>query len=160
MPKSNNFSSAIASTGSFLPKKIVTNDDLAKTLDTSDEWIFTRTGIKSRHISDETETTAIMAANAGIQALSKNKTIVPSDIDGIIVATTTPDSTFPSVAAKVQALLNIKNAFAFDIQAVCSGFLYALHLADSLIKARSAKNILIVGSDRMSKIVDWKDRST
>jgi 3-oxoacyl-[acyl-carrier-protein] synthase III len=160
MYKINSILSAVTSTGSYLPKKTVTNDDLAKTLNTSDEWIFTRTGIKTRHISDETETTAIMAANAGKQALKKNKKIIASDIEGIIVATTTPDMTFPSVAAKVQALLNIKSAFAFDIQAICSGFLYALHVANSLIKSGTAKNILVIGSERMSKILNWEDRST
>jgi 3-oxoacyl-[acyl-carrier-protein] synthase-3 len=148
--------SSVISTGSYLPKKIVTNDDLSTMLDTSDEWIFTRTGIRERHVSDETETTSFMAASAGAQALERNKAI----IDGIIVATTTPDLTFPSVAAKVQALLNIENAFAFDIQAVCSGFIYALHIANSLIKSGSAKNILVIGAERMSKILDWTDRST
>ena len=160
MHKANTISSLITSTGSYLPKKIVTNNDLSKTLDTSDEWIFTRTGIKARHFSDETETTAVMATNAGKQALKKNKDITASDIDGIIVATTTPDLTFPSVAAKVQALLSIKNAFAFDVQAVCSGFLYALHTANSFIKSGTAKNILVIGSDRMSKVLDWTDRGT
>ena len=156
----NIISSAIISTGSYLPQKVITNDDLAKTLNTSDEWIVTRTGIKARHISSKTETTSFMAENAARQALKKNKRINVSDIDGIIVATTTPDLTFPSVAAKVQALLNIKNAFAFDIQGVCSGFLYALYIADSLIKTKSVKNILVIGSEKMSKILDWKDRST
>jgi 3-oxoacyl-[acyl-carrier-protein] synthase-3 len=152
--------SSIVSTGSYLPKKIVTNDDLSKKLETSDEWIFSRTGIKARHISDEGETTAVMAANAGRKALENAKGLTANDIDGIIVATTTPDLTFPSVASKVQALLNIRGAFAFDIQAICSGFLYALHVANSLIKSKAAKNILVIGSERMSKILDWQDRST
>ena len=159
MLKNKTFSNIIA-TGSYLPKKIVPNEDFTKTLDTSDEWISTRTGIKKRHIASETETTSDMAANASRIAIKNSKKITKNDIDGIIVATTTPDLTFPSVAARLQALLNINNCFAFDIQAVCSGFLYALHVADSLIKSQSAKNLLVIGVDKMSKILDWQDRST
>ncbi|NRA73257.1 MAG: ketoacyl-ACP synthase III [Rickettsiales bacterium] len=153
-------SSTIIATGSYLPKKVVTNDDFTKTLDTSDEWIFSRTGIKSRHIASDTETTSVMATNAAKKAIKNSKEINADSIDGIIVATTTPDLTFPSVAAKVQALLNIKKAFAFDVQAVCSGFLYALHVADSLLKTSTAENILVIGADKMSKILNWSDRST
>ena len=154
-----NKKSVIISTGSYLPEKIMTNYDFEKIMETSHQWILERTGIIKRHIAEEHETTSYMATEAAKSALNKidNKY---KDIDVIIVATTTPDKTFPSVAALVQANLNIKNAFAFDIQAVCSGFVYALSLADNLIKTGEAKNILVIGADKMSKIVDWKDRST
>jgi 3-oxoacyl-[acyl-carrier-protein] synthase-3 len=160
MPNISIISSAITSTGSYLPKKIVTNDELAQRIDTSNEWIFSRVGIKARHIADDTETTSMMAAKAAERAIEANNIITKDDIDGIIVATTTPDLTFPAVAAKVQASLGIENIFAFDIQAVCSGFLYSLFVANNIIKSGAAKNILVIGSDRMSKILDWKDRST
>lgn len=151
--------SYILSTGSYLPEKIVTNDDLAKVLDTSDEWITTRTGIKQRHIASESEPTSYMAAKAAERAISKAG-ISKSDIDAIIVATTTPDKTFPSTAAIAQGILGIQNAPAFDIQAVCSGFVYALSIADNMIRAGGYKNILVIGADKMSSIIDWKDRST
>jgi 3-oxoacyl-[acyl-carrier-protein] synthase-3 len=151
--------SVIISTGSYLPKKIVTNDDLSKIVETSDEWISSRTGIKQRHISEEKETTSYMAAEAAKKAISKSG-LTSRDIDLIIVATTTPDSTFPATACKVQDAIGAKNAAAFDLQAVCSGFLYGLSVADSMIKGGSFKNILIIGADKMSSVIDWKDRST
>jgi 3-oxoacyl-[acyl-carrier-protein] synthase-3 len=151
--------SVITSTGSYLPKKVITNDDLSKTLDTSDDWIFSRVGIKTRHIADEQETTAFMGAEAAKLALKKSG-MLPDDIDGIIVATTTPDSTFPSVAAKIQRALMIKAAFAFDVQAVCSGFVYALALANSMLRTYTAKNILVIAAEKMSKLVNWNDRNT
>lgn len=151
--------SVITSTGSYLPKKIITNTELSKTVDTSDEWISTRTGIKQRHISEEKETTSYMAAEAAKKAIS-NSGLSKNDIDLIIVATTTPDSTFPSTACKVQDAIGAGNAAAFDIQAVCSGFLYGLSVADSMIKSGAFKNILLIGADKMSSVVDWKDRST
>ena len=152
--------SVIVSTGSYLPKKIITNDDLSKTIDTSDEWISTRSGIKQRHISNEIETTAYMASEASKKALENSKGITAQDLDLIIVTTTTPDSTFPSTACKVQNIIGAKNAAAFDLQAVCSGFLYGLSVTESMIKGGSFKNVLLIGADKMSSIIDWKDRST
>ncbi len=151
--------SIILSTGSYVPKKILTNEDLSKIIDTSDEWIFTRTGIKKRHIAEKNETTSQMAINAAKDAISKSN-ISASDIDLIVVATTTPDQTFPSTAAKVQAGLGIKNSAAFDLQAVCSGFVYGITVVNSLIKSGAFNTALVIGADKMSSIVDWKDRNT
>ena len=151
--------SRLISSGSYLPQKILTNNELATMVDTSDEWILTRTGITQRHIAADDEFTSHMATKAAKSALDKaglNK----NDIDLIIVATTTPDKTFPSTAAITQANLGIKNAAAFDIQAVCSGFIYALTIADSMIKAGNSKNALVIGAEKMSSILDWKDRTT
>lgn len=151
--------SKIVATGSYLPQKIVTNDDLAKTVDTSNEWIIERTGIKQRHIANEGELTSDLALHASKAAISSVK-IKVEDIDLIIVATTTPDLTFPSTATILQAKLGAKNAFAFDVQAVCSGFVYALNIADNFIKSGQAKNALVVGAETLSRIVDWSDRNT
>ncbi len=151
--------STIKSTGSYLPEKILTNADLEKIVDTTDEWIVQRSGIKQRHIAADTETTGNMATIAGLRAL-KNSGLKPEDIDGVIVATTTPDRTFPSVAVKVQAELGIKPGLAFDVQAVCTGFVYALTTADNFIKCGQAKRILVIGAEKMSSIVDWNDRTT
>lgn len=149
----------ILSCGSYLPARAVTNDDLAKIMDTSDEWITQRTGIRQRHIAADGETTADMAIVAAERAL-KASGLSGSDIDGVIVATSTPDTTFPSVAVKVQAALGIKNGPSFDVQAVCAGFVYALAVADSLIRTGAAKRILLVGADKMSSILNWEDRTT
>ena len=149
--------SKIIGHGSYLPTKILTNKDLESTLDTTDEWIFTRTGIKERHIADDNETTSDLAYMAAMEAI-KFAEINANDIDLIILATTTPDKIFPSTACTVQAKLGIKCP-AFDIQAVCTGFIYALSIADKFIKTSSAKNILVIGADRMSSITDYKDRS-
>jgi len=151
--------SKIISTGSYLPQKIVTNSELAKSVETSDEWITERTGIKQRHIAAEGELTSDIAANAALRALEKSGLKV-EEIDMIILATTTPDLTFPATATKVQAILNAKNAFAFDMQAVCSGFVFALATADNFIKSGQVKNALVIGADILSRIVDWKDRNT
>jgi 3-oxoacyl-[acyl-carrier-protein] synthase-3 len=151
--------SRIIATGGYLPSKILTNQDLANMVDTSDEWIYTRTGIKTRHIADKTEYTSDLAYKSALDAF-KNGNINKNDIDGIIVATTTPDNTFPSVATKVQGLLEINKGFAFDIQAVCSGFIYALTVADSMIKSNLATKILVIGADTLSKLVDYTDRTT
>jgi len=152
--------SYIKSVGGYLPSKIVTNEELSKTVDTSDEWIFTRTGISQRHIAEKNELTSDMCCKAAKVAI-KNAAINANDIDLIIVATTTPDLTFPSTAALTQKKLGIdNNCPAFDIQAVCSGFLYALSIADSLIKAEKYRNALVIGADKMSSIVDWSDRGT
>lgn len=153
------FYAQFTSCGHYLPKKIVTNKDLENQLDTTDEWIQTRTGIKQRHIADHLETTAYMGMQSCIEALEKAG-VNASDIDMIIVATTTPDHAFPAVATQIQKNLNAVNACAFDIQAVCAGFIYALSVANSFIQTNQARNILVVGADRMSSIVDWSDRST
>ena len=150
--------SKIIGTGGYLPKKIVTNKDLESTVDTTDEWIVERTGIKQRHIAEENETTSSMAVQASIDALS-SANIQPEDIDLIIVATTTPDQIFPSTACIVQNKLKIK-APAFDIQAACTGFVYAVSIADNYIKAGLNKNILVIGAEKYSNLLDWNDRST
>ncbi len=152
--------SKIISTGSYLPENIVTNDDLAKFVDTSDEWISSRTGIKQRHFANEGQKTSDLAYQAATRALEKAG-LKAEELDMIIVATTTPDNIFPSVAAKLQSLLHIeKNIPAFDIQAVCSGFVYGLSVADSMIKSGSASRILLVGAETLSSIIDFKDRTT
>jgi 3-oxoacyl-[acyl-carrier-protein] synthase-3 len=151
--------SKIIASGSYLPEKILTNDDLSKVVDTSDEWITTRTGIKERHIAANNECTSDLATAAGLDAL-KSTGISASEIDLIIVATTTPDNTFPATAAKVQANLGAINAFVFDIQAVCSGFVFALKTADAYIKSGHAKTVMVIGAETLSRIVDWTDRNT
>jgi 3-oxoacyl-[acyl-carrier-protein] synthase III len=151
--------STIVSTGSYLPQKVVTNSELSKTVDTSDEWILERTGIKQRHIADKSELTSDIATKAALKAL-ENSNLQASEIDLIILATTTPDLTFPSTASTVQAKIGAINAFAFDIQAVCSGFVFAVTTADSFIKSGQVKKVLVIGADILSRIVDWKDRNT
>ena len=150
--------SKITGVGSYLPKKVLTNKDLEKSLDTTDEWITSRTGIKERHIVGPNEHTTDLAFEAARNAIN-NASINAEEIDLIIVATTTPDKIFPSTACNVQTKLGIKNCPAFDVQAVCSGFIYALSIADKFIKTNSAKNILVIGADSMSKITDYTDRS-
>ena len=152
-------SSKIIGWGHYLPQKIMTNKDLSKIVDTNDEWIISRTGITQRFIAEKKELTSDLAIIAGKKAIKKAG-IKSNDIDYIILATTTPDQTFPSTACKVQASLKIGNTPSFDIQAVCSGFIYSLQLADSLIKSNKAKNILVIGAETLSKIVDWDDRRT
>jgi 3-oxoacyl-[acyl-carrier-protein] synthase-3 len=151
--------SKITASGSYLPEKILTNFDLAKTVDTSDEWVFERTGIKERHIAAENELTSDIAVKAALRALDSCKVKI-EDIEMIIVATTTPDLTFPATATTVQAKLGAKKAFAFDVQAVCSGFVYALNIADNFIKTKQVKNALVIGADVLSRIVDWSNRNT
>ena len=150
--------SKITGVGSYLPEKILTNNDLEESLDTTDAWITSRTGIKERHIVSQNELTSDLACEAAKNAIN-NAGIKESSIDLIIVATTTPDKIFPSTACIVQTKLGIKNCPAFDIQAVCSGFIYALAIADNFIKTNSAKNVLVIGADSMSKITDYSDRS-
>ena len=150
--------SKITAVGGYLPLKILTNKDLEKSLDTSDEWIVAMTGIKERHIIGSGETTSDMAYKASLDAIHSSK-INPQEIDLIIIATTTPDKIFPSVACSVQNKLGIGECPAFDIQAVCSGFIYALSIADKFISTGSKKNVLVVGVDAMSKITDYNDRS-
>lgn len=150
--------SKIKGCGSYLPENILTNSDLESTLDTTDEWITSRTGIKKRHIIAENQYTSDLALEASKIAI-KDANLNPNDIDLIIVATTTPDKIFPSTACILQKKLNIKECPAFDVQAVCSGYIYALSVADNFIKTGSAKNVLVVGADAMSRITDYSDRS-
>jgi 3-oxoacyl-[acyl-carrier-protein] synthase-3 len=152
-------SSKIVGVGSYLPEKILTNNDLEQVLDTSDEWIQARTGIKKRHIADKNQKTSDLATIAVENAL-KNANLNSNDLDALIVATTTPDLIFPATAVRVQNNIGMNSGFAFDIQAVCSGFLYALQLGDSLIKSNKAKRVAIIGAETMSRIIDWTDRST
>lgn len=150
--------SRIAGTGSYLPKKILTNADLESMVDTTDEWIFARTGIRERHIVAEDEQTSDLALNAARNAIEAAG-LQASDIDLIIVATTTPDKIFPSTACILQQKLGIAGCPAFDIQAVCSGFVYAISTADNFIRAGSAKCALVIGAETFSRITDWTDRS-
>ncbi len=155
---SSKFPILLTGIGSYLPKKTVSNNDLAKFLDTSDEWITKRTGIKFRHFVQNDELTSDMGTNAAKFAIS-DAGLKPSDIDLIIVATTTPDNTFPSTASKIQKNLGCK-AISFDIQAVCAGFIYAISVGASMLKDSHGNKCLVIGSDSMSKLLDWKDRST
>lgn len=150
---------AILGTGSALPARRVSNAELAETVDTSDEWIVERTGIRARYIAGEGETTATLAADAARNALDAAG-LDASSIDLIVLATATPDQTFPSSATKVQAMLGINDCVAFDVAAVCSGFLYALSVAESMIRAGSARTALVIGSETFSRILDWEDRGT
>ena len=150
---------AILGTGSALPARRVTNAELSETVDTSDEWIVERTGIRARYIAGAGETTATLAADAARRALDAAG-VDASDIDLIVLATATPDQTFPSSATKVQALLGIDDCVAFDVAAVCSGFLYALSVAENMIRGGSAKTALVIGSETFSRILDWEDRGT
>lgn len=151
--------SKIIGAGSYLPEKILTNDDLSKMVDTNDEWIYTRSGIKTRHIAAEEQTTSSLAVNAIRDALNKNN-IDAKDVDLLIVATTTPDLVVPSTACIVQKESGLSNAVAFDINAACTGFVYALTIADSMIKTGKYKTAVVVGAETLSRIVDWSDRST
>ena len=148
----------IAGTGSYLPERILTNRELEAMVDTTDEWIVTRTGIRERHIVADGETTSDMALHAARRAIQAAD-IEAREIDMIIVATTTPDRVFPSTACLLQDKLGIASCPAFDVQAVCSGFIYGLATADSFIKSGGAKCVLVVGADAMSRITDWSDRS-
>lgn len=151
--------SRIVGTGSYLPEKILTNHDLEKMVDTSDQWIVERTGIHQRHIAANEETTSDLALQAAKKAIEQAE-VSHSEIDLIIVATTTPDRIFPSTACLLQEKLDIHGCAAFDVQAVCTGFVYALSIADKFIKTGSAKCALVVGAEALSRIIDWKDRAT
>ncbi|MBT3549227.1 MAG: ketoacyl-ACP synthase III [Gammaproteobacteria bacterium] len=151
--------SKIISCGSYLPEKVLTNHDLAEIVDTSHDWIYERTGIVQRHIAAENESSVDMAYNASLKAMSLAE-LRPDDIDMIIVATATPERKFPSTAVLLQNSLKIEKAFAFDVNAACTGFVYALDVADKYIQTKIAKNILIVGTEKMSSLLDWKDRNT
>ena len=151
--------SRIAGTGSYLPRQVVTNDDLAQRMDTSDEWIRSRTGIRQRHIADAGETSSSLALEASKAAMA-SAGIGAADIDLIILATSTPDFVFPSTACLLQAKLGIKGCPAFDVQAVCSGFVYALATADLFIRSGQHRCALVVGAEVFSRILDWNDRGT
>ena len=151
--------SIVRGAGSALPPRVVTNQELAAKLDTSDEWIVERTGIRQRHIAGEGETTATLATEAARAALADAR-IEAGDIDLIVLATATPDNTFPASATKIQKMLGIRGCAAFDVAAVCSGFLYALSVAESMIRAGSASKALVIGSETFSRILDWEDRGT
>ena len=152
--------SVITGTGSFLPEKVLTNDDLAKIVDTSDEWIRTRTGIRRRHVAEKGELTSDLAAKAASRALEAAG-VSAEDIDTVLVATTTPDYTFPATACVVQDKLGVPaGAAAFDLQAVCSGFVYGLSVADAMIRSGQSQNVLLIGAETLTRLLDWNDRST
>jgi len=153
------FRSVIRGSGAYLPKKILTNKDLSDLVDTSDEWIYARTGIRRRHIAADDEMTSDLGRAAAQSALS-DAGIDAGDVDLIVLATTTPDSTFPATAARIQAQLGITKGAAFDVQAVCAGFIYALGVADNFIKLGQAKTVLVIGAETYSRILDWTDRTT
>ena len=145
--------------GSYLPANVVTNHDLAACVETSDEWIRRRTGITQRHFVADGETTADLASKAAIEALTQAE-LAPTDIDLIIVATTTPDNTFPSTATKVQHLIGASGTIAFDVQAVCAGFIYAVDVADAMLRGKRGRRALVIGAESFSKLLDWQDRAT
>ena len=151
--------SVFRGSGSALPARAVSNEELSRTVDTSDEWIVERTGIRQRYLAGEGETTATLATDAARAALA-DAGMEASDIDLIVLATATPDNTFPATATKVQAALGCKGGMAFDVAAVCSGFLYALATADSLLKNGMARRALVIGAETFSRILDWEDRTT
>ena len=151
--------SVVLGAGSALPSRRVTNEELAKSVDTSDEWIVSRTGIRSRYVAGEGETTASLAVDAARRAL-QHAGVKAADIDLIVLATATPDQTFPSSATKVQATLGIDDCIAFDVHAVCTGFLYALSVADSMLRSGNAQKALVIGAETFSRILDWEDRAT
>ena len=157
--KIKSYQSVITGVGASLPKSIVTNKDLTMRIDTSEEWIVNRTGIEERRIASDNETTSSLGAEASKIAI-KNAQIENSEIDLIILATATPDNTFPASATLIQSSLGIDKCYAYDIQAVCSGFVFALEAADNAIKAGNVKNALVIGSETFSRILDWEDRGT
>ena len=151
--------SIITGSGSYLPDKVVTNDELAERLETSDDWIVARTGIRQRHIAADGEVTSDLALIAAERALN-DAGVIASEVDLLVLATTTPDQTFPATATRVQSRLGMINGAAFDIQAVCSGFIYGLSIADNFIKAGQAKTVVLIGAETFSRLLDWEDRNT
>lgn len=153
------YHSVVIGSGSYLPERILTNAELAKMVDTSDEWIAERTGIHNRHIAADGEYTSDLAIGAARKAMAAAG-VQANDIDLIVLATATPDNTFPATATKVQAAIGMTGGAAFDIQAVCSGFIYAMTVADNFIKAGQARHVLVIGAETFSRILDWEDRGT
>ncbi len=151
--------SIVTGTGSALPTRRVSNEELARQVDTSDEWIVERTGIRFRHIAGPEETTATLAADAAKAAIAAAG-LSAQDIDLIVLATATPDQTFPATATKVQAMLGINDCVAFDVAAVCSGFLYAVQVADAMLRSGVQRRALVIGAETFSRILDWEDRTT
>lgn len=151
--------SRIIGVGGYLPKKVVTNDDLAKSIDTSDEWIRSRTGITKRHIAAPEEYSSHMGHQAALMAI-KDAGIDQNEIDLIVTCTNTPDNSFPSASNRIQGYLNLQNIPSFDLQAICSGFVYGIDVADSMIKSGKYKTILLICADKMSSLLDWQDRKT
>jgi 3-oxoacyl-[acyl-carrier-protein] synthase-3 len=151
--------SVVLGVGSALPARLVTNVELAERVDTTDQWIVERTGIRARHIAGEGETTATLATDAARRAL-EHAGVAATDVGLIVLATATPDQTFPSSATKVQAALGIDDCVAFDVHAVCTGFLYALAVADSMLRSGTADKALVIGAETFSRILDWDDRAT
>jgi len=149
----------IRGVGAYLPKRVITNDDMARLVDTTDEWIRERTGIEQRHVAEPDELTSDLGIGASRQALVRAG-IDPVDIDLVVCATATPDRTFPATAVRIQACLGITKGAAFDVQAVCSGFIYALTVADNFIKSGQSRRALVVGAETFSRILDWEDRGT
>ena len=159
MTLSKKLRSVVVGVGSYLPERRVTNADLAKFVDTSDEWIVQRTGIRARHLAADGETTSMLATHAAQRALDAAG-LTAADIDLIVLATSTPDYTFPATATQVQAALGMNHGVAFDVQAVCSGFVFALATADKFLTSGSHKRALVIGAETFSRILDWKDRTT
>ena len=159
MPHSSKLRSVVRGVGAYLPEKILTNKELAEFVDTSDEWIVQRTGIQERHIAAKDETTSMLGARAARAALAEAD-LKAEDIDLIILATSTPDWTFPSTATQIQAELGVHQGVAFDLQAVCSGFVFALATADKFLRSGSHKRALVIGAETFSRIIDWTDRTT
>ncbi len=151
--------SEIIGCGSYLPERVVTNAELSAKIDTTDEWIVSRTGIRQRHLAADGEFTSDLAFKAAERAL-EDAGVPAAEVDLLILATTTPDNTFPATATKVQSRLGMVNGAAFDVQAVCSGFIYGLAIADNFIKTGQSKTIVLIGADTFSRIIDWEDRST
>ena len=151
--------SIVIGCGSYLPDRIVTNEELARRVDTSDEWIRKRTGIRERRIAADEEKTSDLAINAAQEAL-RAAGIGPNDIELFVLATTTPDETFPATATRVQAALGMTKGAAFDVQAVCTGFIYAVNVADNFIRLGQANTVLVIGAETFSRILDWEDRTT
>ncbi|MFZ5781301.1 MAG: beta-ketoacyl-ACP synthase III [Pseudomonadota bacterium] len=151
--------SVVQGCGAYLPERVVTNDELARRMETSDEWIQQRTGIKQRHIAADGEFTSHLAVKASERALA-HAGLTAADLDLIVLATATPDETFPATATRVQAALGMSRGAAFDVQAVCAGFVYALSVADSMIRSGTASTALVIGAETFSRILDWNDRGT
>ena len=151
--------SQVVGVGSYLPEQVLTNEDLAKKVDTSDEWIVKRTGIKQRHIAAEGELTSDLGREAALRAMSAAQ-VKAEEVDLIVLATTTPDNTFPATAARIQSQLGVTKGPAFDVQAVCSGFVFGLAMADNMLRLGQATTALVIGAEIYSRILDWNDRGT